>query len=234
MTNVLQVEHLSASYNDQTVFADVSFSLPEAGVITVVGPNGAGKSTLLKVLCGIRKATSGRFTAGNGKERLQKGFLPQENRQFQDFPATAYEVIESGFKDDHLFWPFLSKAKQQKLDSICSFMEIKDLLLKQYRNLSGGQRRKVLLCRALCAGEQLLLLDEPVAGLDLQSTDILYKLIVRLNMERKAAVLMVSHDLNRALQLPGLIMHFDHGIRFLGTPLEYRKTEFFRNEEEHL
>lgn len=234
MDNILQVKNLKASYSNQTVFEDVSFELPKAGFITIVGPNGAGKSTLIKILSGIKKAKSGQFTVGDGKFSPRIGFLPQENRQFQDFPASAYEVIESGFKNDHLFWPFLSKSEHQKLNDICAFMEITDLLNKQYRNLSGGQRRKVLLCRALCAGEELLFLDEPVAGLDLQSADILYRLIVRLNKERKAAILIVSHDLKKAMNLPGLIMHFDHGIKFMGNPSEYEKTRFFKEEEGHL
>ena len=203
---ILTCENASFSYDGVTVLEGVDFSLKAGDYLCVVGENGSGKSTLIRGLLSLKAPSKGRITLGDGLKKTEIGYLPQQTNIQRDFPASVWEVVLSGC-----------------LNSLGS--RLKD---KSYQELSGGQQQRVLLARALCATKKLLLLDEPVTGLDPVAAGEMYNLIKLVNLCDDISVIMVTHDIHEAVRYATHILHLGHRQLFFGTAAEYKKSALAR------
>ena len=224
---LIECKNLTAGYEGQAVVKDLSFTVSQGDYLCIVGENGSGKSTLMKTLLGLKSPQSGEIVFGGGLKQTEIGYLPQQTAAQKDFPATVREVVLSGCLGRRGFHPFYTKADKTLCDSNIELLGIKHIAHKSYRDLSGGQQPRVLLARALCATKKLLLLDEPVSGLDPMVTAEMYEIIARLNREQRVTVIMISHDLQGALRYGSRILHLESGAYYFGTTDEYRSTDIF-------
>ena len=227
----LRCENISVGYEDGIVVSDVSFELNRGDYVCIVGENGAGKSSLLKGLLGLERIQGGKLEYGDGMSRADVGYLPQQKDYQKNFPATVKEVVMSGFLNKMGLRPYYNRAEKAKAMEILSDFGMADYVRASFGSLSGGQKQRVLLARAMCATDKLLLLDEPTTGLDPVATEELYELLKRLNREKKTTILMVSHDLNKAVSDAGLILHVNKrsGCGYFGPADKYLDSEAARH-----
>lgn len=223
----IQCENLALGYEGKTVINGLHFAVNPGDYLCIIGENGAGKSTLVKTILNLRKPLSGSIVRGDGLKSFDIGYLPQQTQVQKDFPATVFEVVLSGCINQLGFRPFFGKAEKKKALENMERMDVLSMKNQCFRDLSGGQQQRVLLARALCAAEKLLLLDEPVAGLDPKVTLEMYELIARLNQEG-ITIIMVSHDLHSALNYATHILHLAGVQQFFGRAEDYRNTEFYQ------
>lgn len=222
---LIQCDGISIAYEGQTVVKDLSFQIEQGDYLCIVGENGSGKSTLVKSLLGLKQPFQGQILLGDGLKQNEIGYLPQQTVVQREFPASVYEVVLSGRLNSRGWKPFYSAADKQAARENMELLGIRTMEHQCFRDLSGGQKQRVLLARALCATKKLLLLDEPVTGLDPLVTAEFYQLIERINKESEIAVVMVSHDIESALQYASHILHLQESARFWGTTEEYRNSE---------
>jgi len=227
--SLLTIRDLSFSYDGQTVLSDVNFNVNQGDYLCIVGENGAGKTTLMKGMLSLKKPQSGTIETGDGLEANEIGYLPQQTTIQKDFPASVYEVVLSGNLNALHKKPFY--GRQEKIRSIekMELLEISDLKSKSYKELSGGQQQRVLLARALCASKKILLLDEPVTGLDPLMKLSFYQIIKRINLVEKMTVIVVSHDIDGVLETASHILHIDKTQLFFGVKEEYLLSDVGRN-----
>jgi zinc transport system ATP-binding protein len=211
----------SLAYDGNVVVSGLDFVVHSGDYLCIVGENGSGKSTLIKGILQLKKPVTGSILAGDGLKPNQIGYLPQQTAAQKDFPASAYEVILSGRLSQRGIRPFYSKADKKVAEKNIQRLGIENLKNRCYRELSGGQQQRVLLARALCSTQKVLLLDEPVAGLDPVVTQELYKEIERINREEGLTVIMVSHDIGSAVKYASHILHLRNKQEFFGTTDEY-------------
>lgn len=224
----LTASHLSLGYNDKILVQDLSFSLNAGDYLCIVGENGAGKSTLLKTLLRLLPPVSGEITTGDGLRSTEIGYLPQQTVVQRDFPASVREIVISGCQSRAGWRPFYNKAEHLLAARNMARMDITQLAKRCYRELSGGQQQRVLLARALCATQKLLLLDEPVTGLDPHAASDMYQLIADLNRKDGISIIMVSHDVDEAIQYATHILHIGKNI-FFGTRDDYMNSPIGRH-----
>lgn len=218
---LIDCKNVTVQYGSFVACENVSFSVDSGEYLCVVGANGSGKSTIVKTVTGLLKAKSGIV---NRKE-LQCGYLPQKTNIQRDFPASVREVVRSGVLCNGKF--FLSKKDRENVELQMKRLDLEKIADKSFAELSGGQQQRVLLARALCAAKNMIILDEPVTGLDPVVTDELYSIIRKLNKSEGIAVLMVSHDVHRAVQNATHILHMNNRVEFFGTVEEYKKTQLY-------
>ena len=216
----LTIENLSLGYEGQVILSDVNFSVSAGDYLCIVGENGSGKSTLMKTILGLQKQISGSITFGDGLSANEIGYLPQQTAAQKDFPATVWEIVLSGCQARAGLRPFYSRAEKQLAKENMEKMGITQFAGRCYRALSGGQQQRVLLARALCATRKILLLDEPVSGLDPKVTQEMYQLIEELNHEEHVTIIMISHDISAAVRYASHILHVGHEM-FFGPKAEY-------------
>ena len=216
---LLTVSDLSVGYDSQAVISNLSFTVNPGDYLCIVGENGAGKTTLMRTLLRLIPPISGSITPGEGLKLNEIGYLPQQTAVQKDFPASVREIVLSGCQGKCGFRPFYNAAEKKLAADNMARMGITDLDSRNYRHLSGGQQQRVLLARALCATGKLLLLDEPVSGLDVNATADMYRLIKELN-EEGVTIIMISHDLEAAYKYASHILHIGSSI-FFGTKDEY-------------
>ena len=221
---LISCEGVTIGYDGQRAVNKVSFDLEQGDYLCIVGENGSGKSTLVKGLLGLIKPQEGSITF-NGIAPNEIGYLPQQTVIQRDFPASVGEVVISGCLNRRGLLPFYSRAEKDRAADKMKQLNITDIQKKSYRDLSGGQQQRVLLARALCATEKLLLLDEPVSGLDPVMTADLSQVVARLNQTQGITVLMVSHDLESAIKYGNKILHMKTETAFFGSTADYLKTE---------
>ena len=221
---LIRCEDVSIGYEGQTVVKDLYFSIQAGDYLCIVGENGSGKSTLVKSLLGLKSVEKGRIIYGDGLKQNEIGYLPQQTDAQKDFPASVYEVILSGRLNSRGLKPFYTGADKKAAVEKMELLGIRDLARQCFRDLSGGQKQRALLARALCATKTLLLLDEPVTGLDPIVTAEFYQLIRRINRESGIAVVMVSHDIESAVEDASHILHLQERMLFFGTAQDYRKS----------
>lgn len=220
---VLEIKNLSLGYDGHTIVEGLNFHVNTGDYLCIVGENGSGKSTLMKTLLHLTAPMGGEIIAGDGLKQDEIGYLPQQTIVQRDFPASVREIVRSGFQAHMGRRPFYSREEKQQAEDMMERMGISALANRCYRELSGGQQQRVLLSRALCATEKLLILDEPVAGLDPKVTEEMYELIKKLNREG-VTILMVSHDIAAALEYASHILHIGDTV-FFGTKEEYLKSD---------
>ncbi len=224
----LQCNNLTMSYENTLALSNVSFQVDKGDFLSVLGANGSGKSTLLKSILGLLPVKEGAIRYGEGLKASEIGYLPQQTPVQKDFPATVWEVCLSGTLNRRGFFPFYSqREKRLTLDNM-ELLGISHLKQKSYRDLSGGQQQRVLLARALCATRKLLLLDEPVTGLDPVITSDFYEIIKNINRDEGIAVIMVTHDMDGALRYSNKILHLDREVLFFGETEKYTHSKICR------
>ena len=222
-------------YEGQTVLERLDLTIRAGDYLCIVGENGSGKSTLLKGLLGLLPPISGEIWRAPDLRQGALGYLPQQTQAQRDFPATAYEVTLSGYLNRQGLRCFYTR--EEKAGALMNLGKLGVLELKDrcYRELSGGQQQRVLLARALCAASRLLILDEPVTGLDPAAAQDLYRLLSYLNEQEGMAVVMVTHDLSAALRSARTVLHIGRSDVFYGTTAEYLASPMgkrFRKEAE--
>ena len=212
----LTCQRLCVGYDGQSVLQDLTFELLAGDYLCIVGENGSGKSTLMKTILGLQPPISGRILTGDGLRKNEIGYLPQQTVVQKDFPASVREIVLSGCQGRCGSRPFYNKEEKKLAADAMEKMQVAPLAKRCYRTLSGGQQQRVLLSRALCATRKMLLLDEPVSGLDPKVTAEMYALIQKLNYADGITVVMISHDLHAALQYASHILHIGDTV-FFGT-----------------
>ena len=223
---LITCEHVCLGYDGQTVLRDVNFTVSRGDLLCVVGENGSGKSTLIKGLLGLKAPEQGSITLGDGLVRNEIGYLPQQTQLQRDFPASVAEVVRSGCINQMRGRAFYSRADRARAQENMERMGIEDLANRSYQALSGGQQQRVLLARALCATRKLLLLDEPVTGLDPAAAQDLYRTLAYLNKTEGIAIVMVTHDIRSALRYATRILHAGQGQWFSGSVAEYLASPY--------
>ena len=223
----LTCENLTLGYEGRNVIENLNFTVNAGDYLCIVGENGAGKSTLIKALLGLKAPTAGKVLCGDGLKKNEIGYLPQQTQVQKDFPASVREIVRTGCLSRGTWSPFYSKSTKAYAEKQMERMGITQLAGRCYRELSGGQQQRVLLARALCATERMILLDEPVAGLDPKVTQEMYELIEGLNKEG-ITVIMVSHDVGAAVRYATHILHVSKSHMFFGTKEDYLKSDIGR------
>ena len=233
---LLKCEHVDFGYENQDAVIDVSLEVSTGDYICIVGENGSGKSTLMKGILGLLKPTEGKIEISEELKKAGIGYLPQQTAAQKDFPATVFEVVISGCLGKRGNRPFYSPKEKQTALSNLERLGIADLKKSCFRDLSGGQKQRALIARALCATDKLLILDEPITGLDPSAIQDFYNIIRKLNREEQVAILMVSHDMANIVRQAVKILHLQQKALFWGTVQDYLKSgignQFLGGEEE--
>ena len=216
--------NLSLGYEGKAVVSGLSFSVDAGDYLCIVGENGSGKSTLMKTILRLKTPISGQIVTGNGLKPDEIGYLPQQTMVQKDFPASVREVVLSGCLNRCGLRPFYNSAEKRLAEESMEHLGIASIAKHCYRELSGGQQQRVLLARALCATRKILLLDEPVAGLDPKATAEMYGLIVRLN-NSGTTIIMISHDIAAAVKYASHILHIgSQSVLFYGAKSDYLQS----------
>ena len=216
---LITASDVSLGYDNHAIVKELNFEVNSGNYLCIVGENGSGKSTLMKTLLALRSPLSGQIHFGDGLKANEIGYLPQQTVIQKDFPATVREIVLSGCQGRCGLRPFYKRQEKELADKNIERMGITGLKNRPYRELSGGQQQRVLLARALCATQKVLLLDEPVAGLDPNVTAGMYTLIEKLNMEG-ITIIMISHDISAAIRYASHILHIGDRL-FFGSKEEY-------------
>lgn len=217
--NLIEVNNLSFAYSgEHDVIKNVKIKVEEGEFLCIVGENGSGKSTLMKCILGLNKVDDGKV-----KVEGRIGYLPQMTEIQNNFPATIEEIVLSGTIPDHKFKIFYTKEDKKKAKEIMEQLELYEMRKKCFNELSGGQRQRVLIARALCSTEKILLLDEPVNGLDPKIVNQIYKLLHKLNKENGLTIIMVSHDIDRAIKYSTRVIEIENGKVVKNVPADQYK-----------
>ena len=221
--SLIQSERLTLAYDSGVVASDVTFRVEAGNYLCIVGENGSGKSTLVKSILGLHPIHDGKLTVSPEARKSGIGYLPQHTPAQRDFPASVKEIVRSGCLRRSGMRPFWRASDKKMAEEAMVRMGIDHLATRCYRELSGGQQQRVLLARAYCATGQLILLDEPIAGLDPLAMTEMYNMIADMNREG-VAVVMVSHDVAAAVKYASHILHMGKTTSFFGTTEEYLAT----------
>ena len=225
---LIECKNISVSYDGKKVIDNLSFGVDKGQALCIVGENGSGKTTLVKAILSLIKLSGGEIKFGDGLLQNEIGYLPQQTIVQRDFPASVREIVQSGCINRCGLRPFYNKAEKKLAADMMKKLEISDLANRCYRELSGGQQQRVLLARALCAAKKMILLDEPVTGLDPKASAEMYELIESLNKKDGMTVIMVSHDMNAAVKYASHILHLGGKQLFFGTKNDYMNSKIGR------
>ncbi len=222
--SLINIKNISLSYENMTVIDNLSFTVNSGDYLCIVGENGSGKSTLVKALLSLKKPANGSIEFGDGLKQKEIGYLSQQTGAQRDFPASVKEVVLSGCLNSRGFLPFYSRKEYRRAIRNMKRLDIDDLMKRSYRELSGGQQQRVLLARALCATKKLLLLDEPITGLDPMAAAELYELISKIN-KSGVTVIMVTHDISAALKYANNVLCMRENDYFFGSVKEFLSSD---------
>ena len=228
---LITCDKLSLSYDNRNVISNLSFSVHPGDYLCIVGENGSGKSTLIKALLGLKAPASGKIIYGDGLRNTEIGYLPQKNEMQKDFPASVWEVVLSGRLNSHGLFAFYNKEDRRIAEENLYRLGISELKNRSFSELSGGQQQRALLARALCATKKLILLDEPVSGLDPAVTSDLYAIIQKINREG-ITVIMVSHDLLSAVRYATQVLRLGNNGYTFSKPEEFLASLSGQRKEE--
>ena len=218
-------ENVTLGYEGKVVTENLNFTVNQGDYLCIVGENGSGKSTLIKALLQLKTPLQGIVSTGDGLNENEIGYLPQQTIVQKDFPASVKEIVLSGCLNRCGIRPFFNKEERSFATENMEKLGITNLANRCYRELSGGQQQRVLLARALCATRKMLLLDEPVAGLDPKVTQEMYDLIASLNRDDGITIIMVSHDICAAIKYATHVLHVGYKPLFFGTKEDYVKSD---------
>lgn len=221
--SLITIKNASMGYEGKTILNNMNLKIEEGDYVCIVGENGSGKTTLMKCLLGLLQVQNGSIEYGDGLKQNEIGYLPQQTVLQKDFPASVSEVVLSGcLNKKHTL--FYSKAQRLLAQKNMELTGIYLLKKKCFRELSGGQQQRAMLARALCATHKLIILDEPVTGLDPKAAADMYALIKELN-KNGITIIMVSHDITTAVNTSTKILHLSRNTYFFGTSHQYLHSE---------
>jgi zinc transport system ATP-binding protein len=231
-TQLIVCRGTAFGYEGVPVIKGLDFALHTGDYLCIVGENGSGKTTLVKGLLRLLNPLEGTVTFPEGIRQNEIGFLSQQAAAKKDFPASVYEIALSGNVGNIGTRLFYTKREKARTEETLALMGIAGLRNRAFRELSGGEQRRTLLARALCAHRRLLILDEPTAGLDPLVTDAVYALLQKINREQGVSIVMVSHDMKAASVYANRILHVSHKQNFFGSPGDFRQSgigqQFFK------
>ena len=216
---------VSLGYEGRRVSDHVSFTVERGDYVCIVGDNGSGKSTLMKALLRLKAPVGGEILLGDGISRRDIGYLPQQSEAQRDFPASVREVVMSGFVGQKRFRLLHTKTERALARENMKRLGVDMLAAKPYRTLSGGQQQRVLLARALCAAGKILVLDEPVSGLDPHATEELYETVAHLNRAHGVTIIMVTHDLSAVERYATSVLRMGATPTFYPSASAYLESE---------
>lgn len=227
--SLIECKKLSIGYGSKVVCKNINFEVDKGEYLCIIGDNGCGKSTLLKTILGLNKAVGGKIIIDKSVRQGSIGYLPQQSDMNKDFPATVREVVMSGFLGKMGFRPFYNREEKAKCDKVLEELDIADLASKSYKDLSGGQQQRVLLARALCATDDILVMDEPVNGMDARSIRKFYSIIRKLNSDNGLTIVMVSHNIDKVIDNATHIVYLRGDMAYAGTKEEFLSSEYAEN-----
>lgn len=219
---LISLNNVTMNYQSIVAVDNVSFDIHRGDFLVIAGENGSGKSTLIKGILGLKELKSGQI-AYPGIKKNRIGYLPQVTSIQKDFPASVLEVVLSGYANQLDSRFFYSKNQKQRALTNMKLLEIDHLASHSFKDLSGGQKQRVLLARALSATNDLLILDEPVASLDVNITQSLFEILGELNQQRQITIVMITHDVTNILSMSNKIVRLNNKLDFYGSPEDYRK-----------
>lgn len=221
---LITCKDLVLGYDGRAITQAFDFSVHTGDYLCIVGENGSGKSTLIKTLLRLQTPISGSIETGDGLQANEIGYLPQQTAVQRDFPASVREIVISGCQGRCGLRPFYNRKEKALAAEMMHKLGLDGMEKRCYRELSGGQQQRVLLARALCATQKILLLDEPVAGLDPKVTAEMYHMIDDLNKQDGITIIMISHDMDAALHYASHILHIGDTSLY-GTKSEYLNSK---------
>lgn len=223
MLNIVEIEHLTVKYPDVKALDDVSFTVKEGDFLGIIGPNGAGKSTLFASMLGLNTKYEGSIKffgqdIRKSKDYLKEiGYVPQKPIFEKNFPATVNDIVQMSLRKE---------SNEKKIDEILQQLWIHELSNRRIGELSGGQQQRVFIAKALVNNPKILILDEPVTGIDQQSIDLFYSILKELNSKQNITIIWSSHDLDAVNQLANHVACLNRTLFFHG-----ESDEFFENDE---
>lgn len=220
---LIELKDVTIAFEGVAAVEHVNLAVERGEYLVIVGENGSGKSTLVRAMLGLVRPKSGRVVYGDGLKKNQIGYLPQQTVVQRDFPASVGEVVLSGCVNRLGRRLAFGAGERARAEEKMRLMDVYSLREKPYRTLSGGQQQRALLARALCATDSVLLLDEPVTGLDPDAAEELYSVIRALNRDHGVAIAMVSHDLHGAMRDAGRVLVMNRGVDFVGSVEDYER-----------
>jgi zinc transport system ATP-binding protein len=215
-------------YDGHAVVSALNFSIDSGDYLCIAGENGSGKSTLIKGILRLIPPLEGSVTVDAAVKKTETGYLSQTAAVKNDFPAGVAEIVLSGNAGSMGLRPFYSREEKRRAEENMERLSITDLRKRCYRELSGGQQRRVLVARALCAARKLLVLDEPAAGLDPLIAAELYGLLKKSNRETGIAIIMVTHDVRTAARYANKVLHVKNKQCFFGGAAAYMRSDIGR------
>jgi manganese/iron transport system ATP-binding protein len=223
---ILDVSHLTVRYNGHVALEDITFHLHEGERIAIVGPNGAGKSTLIKAIAGVLQPNSGEVNIYGSRPRKHVciGYIPQRSQVDWNFPLSVADVVMMGrsAKLGPLNWPH--QKDWDFVNHSLETVELSDLATRQIGQLSGGQQQRMFIARALAQEAELMVMDEPLTGLDVPSQEGLLNVLDRLKRE-KVTVMVATHNLDQAASHFDRILLLNHRLVAFGDPSEVLHTD---------
>ena len=225
---LITCKDLTLGYESHAILEHLSFQVNAGDYLCIVGENGSGKSTLMRTVLGLQKPMRGTIEFGDGLRENEIGYLPQQTAIQKDFPATVWEIVLSGCQAHMGGRAFYGKPEKALAAQNLERMGMTAFRRRCYRELSCGQQQCVLLARALCATRKLLLMDEPVSGLDPRVTAEMYERIEQLNRRDGVTVIMISHDIQAAVRYASHILHLGGAEVFFGTGTQYQGSAMGR------
>ena len=217
--NIIEVKNLTTTYNGHVAIKDINFSIEKGEYVCLIGENGSGKSTLLKTIVGLNKKDSGEIIKNIDPDKIS--YLAQNNLVDLNFPATAKEIIMTGVQK-HRTLPFYKKDDYKKFEDLCDLLGIRSLVNRQIGDLSGGQRQRIMLARALIREPELLILDEPCSGLDINITKDFYDTLIKLNKEKNLTIIMATHDLDEVENEDARVICMATDVKFDGNIKDWK------------
>ncbi len=227
--SLISTSNLTLAYDGVEVVKNLNIHIDSGDYVCIIGENGSGKSTLAKAILGLIRPVSGKIEFDNTILGKSIGYLPQQANVQKDFPASVYEIVMSGLLGKVSVLPFYKKIHKQKADEILKTLGIYEIKKKCYNKLSGGQQQRVLLARALCAADNILVLDEPVSSLDPIITSEFYDIINKLNKQNKITVIMVSHDTAVVEKYATKVIHLSDNKYIFDTAQNYIASDYGKN-----
>ena len=223
----IKCKDLTLAYDGRVVSENINFQIEKGDYFCIVGDNGSGKTTLMKALLGLKNYDAGEIHFGDDIRNYDIGYLPQQTEIQKDFPATVEEIVRSGCVAKQGIFPFYRHAERTEAISNMKIMGVEGLARSTFSQLSGGQKQKVLLARALCAARKVLLLDEPVASLDPASAEELYSVIRHLNHHLGITIIMITHDISAILDDADKVLYMSRTPTLYGSAKEYAESKHF-------
>lgn len=228
----IECKNMSIGYENKVIAKNINFSVNQGDYVYIFGDNGIGKTTLLKTILGLYPHQKGELKYDSSIKQSTIGYLPQKSKIQQEFPASVYEIVISGCLN-RLKWRFFyHKAEKESVANAMKLLNISRLAKRPFRELSGGLQQRVLLARAFCATEKIMVLDEPFVGLDQYSTDQLYKSLDKINKELGVTIIIVSHYVEEAISHCSKIIVLQTEKTISYTPEEYRQAHLVTTPEE--